>query len=449
MRRVALCGLLLAGTLAGCVGPANPDPSLRLAPTGVELLPVPTTAAFAGTVAVSWRIHNPLGDPVPATELRFGPAAVADARNLSEASYPFRVAPEGRTEDAVRTVIVQTNLSSVHLRAWARIGGQEWWTREAVISVAGAPFGDPAVNLTTPATAEAGVPFAATWTVANSTGGVTELTALPGRFDETPRPVGAFRLATPMNRSSAAFARNLTLPFPGTWTLVASLNLSGSLVAAHATTVRVREPAQPNVAFIAPVLDAAPGERIQLRFRANGPGGLGAARVLVGAEERAAQFSGARNFTATLFAPNAGPLHVQARVLVDDAPVDSANLSIHVVPREAWSVSLVNYPAEAAPGAQVAVRFRVSGPAADASFAGVHGANRSVLGAGNQLSPANYTGATALADGASPEGAYAVPGMLHVNLTAPAQPGVLYFRARVAIGGISYWSEEGSVRVRP
>lgn len=447
MRRVALCGLILAASFAGCVEPASPDSGLRLSATGIELLPVPDTAAFAGTVAVSWRVHNPLGAPVAATELRFGPGSSGDARNLSEASYPFSLDPGNPAADGTYSAILRTNTSSVFLRAWVRLGGEEWWSREARILVAGAPFGDPEVRLSAPRNASAGEPVAVTWSVANATGGVAELNALPGAAAAKTRPAGAVRLSIPLNRSAATFHANVTIPYPGAWTLVASLNLSGSVVAANATSLRVREPATPNIAFVAPPADAAPGERVALRFRVNGPGTLGFARLVANGEDRDATYAGARNFTATAFAPPSGSLTVRARVLVDDVPLESAPLSLRVVSREPWSVTLVNYANSTLPAGVVPIRFRVSGPASEAGFAGIHSGNRSVLRPSDQLSPGNYTGATVVADGGD-AGLWQVPGLFYANLSAPAQPGVTYFRARVSIGGVSYWSQEGSVLVR-
>lgn len=443
-RAFALVALV---ALSGCVTQPNPDPTIRLDTTGVEVLPLAPIGAFGGTLEVAWKVHDPVGAKVQETWIGFGPVARPDAGNLSAASYPFRATAPEAGPDGTRAALVTLNLSIVHIRAYARIGGEDWWSKEARVVVQGAPFGDPEARLAIPRAVEAGLAVPAEWGIRNATGGIAELTVTPGRPGGSSPLQGAFRIEPSLNGSSGVYVRNVTFPFPGTWTVVAALNLSGSILATNSTEVRVREPASPNVAFIAPLREAAPGERIAVRFRANGNGALGGADVVAGSEAVAAQAVGGRNFTASVFAPARGPLVLRARVVVGGVAIESDPLVVAVRAQGPWAVTLLSYPTEAAPTTPIVVAFRVAGPATSASFVGVHSGNQSADAPPNALSPSNYT-STSVADGQTGDGSWGLPADFHANFTAPPQPGVVWLRARVVVAGVAYWSQEGSVVVR-
>jgi hypothetical protein len=427
--------------------PAASSAQLHIRASSISFLAIPSNGTFGGTVVCSWALTAPVAENVTETSIRFGSVSVPNGPNLTTSAYPFALRPLGSVLAPGRfEAIVPLNFSRIFLRAHAVMGGREWWSPEHAINVLGAGAGPPFVDLTIPRGAEVGDGALVNWSVGAPLGGVLDFRISPTVGGER-RDVGEEQVSLGSSRATGQVP--LEIPYAGNWTVNATLVTGDAAAAWNETTFVVANPVHPAVALFPLPRFVAPNERVAFAWHvvANGPVEESTARIGASGLTIDGSNDGSGNYSVVLNAPTAGNLSLQAFATIEGTEYDS-NLSTITIASGAsgtYNVTLLFYPSEATRGSKIPVAFRVQGPDGEAGPVVVHEGNASVPGPAASVAPADYNGPVVPAD--LPPGGFVLPGTFRANLTAPAAAGYLYFRARVVVNGLPYWSDEGAIRI--
>ncbi|MHB8584221.1 MAG: hypothetical protein ACYDDF_00075 [Thermoplasmatota archaeon] len=455
MRRGAIAFWILAlatPLTSGCMStgsPVSPGAALHLNETSVALVDPPVSGAYGGTILVTWHIDSPLRRAVNATSIVYGPQSISDA-NVSRVGYPSVALAIGTLQSpGTFQVLIPLNFSTVFLRAFAVIDGRRWWSEEHPILVEGAYVGVPQLELHAPKTVPAATAAPVSWSANAPSGGVVTVSWRPV-VNATARDF--FAQTIPLNASRVEGQPAVVFPFPGVWRVNATLSVGSAIATWNATLVVVTEPAHSAVALLAFPPIVAPGERVTIAWHvmaASAPDSTYADIVFSADGSRFDPFGtplAAANDSVAFSAPPTGTVTVVAHAVIAGIDVSSLPTRFSVIPggRGTYNVTVVAYPANATAGSRIPVVFRADGPQGAAEIAAVHQGNESVPGPPGGVEPANYTGPVTPADSGA---GYRLPGTFYANLTAPTAAGILYFRARIVVNGLNYWSDEESLRV--